>query len=234
MRARSTAVLTTVALVLAACGGDDGAGPLDRPAEVDTGSLEETRDQVADALEEAGIDPDALDGLDLDDIDPENLDLDELQGELDEFISGFGGDGGGTVVLGDVTYTVVADVCLAFADAITVDGPAQGSDGSVAWISVDRDISTRDEMLEFMDEDMVDLVFGDADVLDSANVTVAVGATGRFDDGDEQWDASSGLGFGAEDLEYRLEGTRFTATGTAMNWDSMGEERAISVDVACD
>jgi hypothetical protein len=275
----------TLAITMAACGGDDD-GPLgdatDPPTADDTDPADDEAetgpppeapapDEQPDSpdapdspdgpdlgdLGDLGIDLDELaelgidlsdleemlgnlDGIDFENFDPET-DLAELFEGLDDFISGFGGDGGGTVTVDGVTYQVESDSCITFGDDFFMDGPAAGSDGSQAWVVVSRDITTRADMEDFMDEAMLDNLFGDSDVLDEAYVEVHVGSTSRFDFTDDQpsWNAmsDSGWAFGDGIIEFQMTGNGIRGAGQAEDQNGVaaewGETVPIEFEVGC-
>lgn len=261
--------LAALGLVVAACGGDDSDSVLDRigtpqqpesapdepgtdtPADdpVEAPSAPATPEQLGEVLDELGLDLDDLSdlGIDLGDLgdldlsDLENLDLEELFGGLDDFISGFGGDGGGVVTVAGVRYEITSDSCVTFGPEFYMDGPAQGSDGSVAWIDASRSIATRTEMAEFLDESMLDMMFGDADEVDELYLGIQVGATGRFDFVDDQpnWTAGSDSGFavGIGVVEFEFFGNGVRGAGEAHDSNliatGFGETVPIEFEFAC-
>lgn len=241
MRRSALAVsVAALGLVVAACGGDDSGSVLDR-----VGSPPQEPEAADDGSDAGGpvaapVDPDAVEEL-LDGIDLDDLDLDEMFEDLDEFISGFGGDGGGVVTVAGVRYELVSDSCISFGPDFYLDGPAEGSDGSTAWIDASRNISTRDDLREFMDDAMLDRMFGDADTIDEFFIDVRVGATGRFDFIDDQpnWTATSESGFvfgdGIVEFEFFGNGVRGAGQATDSNGVAadFGETVPIEFEVAC-
>ncbi|CAN5553819.1 hypothetical protein BH23ACT3_BH23ACT3_04720 [soil metagenome] len=240
---RRTPVLALAAaasLVLAACGGDDAG-----PAGAESGDLPRA---VQEALESGDLE--ALQDLDIDleDFDPENFDhenfdedaADDLMRSADEMISSFGGDGGGTVTVDGVTYTVEADVCISFGDDLTVDGPAQGSDGSVAWVSVNYSVTQRSDMEEFVDESLLDTIFpAGVDTISEFSVEVDVGQTSRMDSNDDQpsWNAIDSSMFSVGELDYELGSGSARGSGLAEDGNGVaaafGETAPIEFDVGC-
>lgn len=250
--------VAALALVFAACGGDDSDSVLDRvgaPADTSDDGETATSDEpdtggpglpvptdageLQDRLAELGIDLDELG--DLGDLDLDDLDLEELFGDLDDFVSGFGGDGGGVVTVAGVRYEMTSDSCLSFGTDFFIDGPAQGADGTVAWIDANRSVSTRDDLREFMDDAMLDRMFGDADQIDELFIDVRVGATGRFDFNDDQpnWTATSDSGFVFGDgiVEFEMVGNGVRGAGEATDSNAVaadfGETVPIEFDLAC-
>jgi hypothetical protein len=237
-RSKIFAVSVSIAALVAACGGDDdgGSGPLGAPGADDPAAIP---DDVNQALDDAGIDLDDLENLDLDDL--ENLDLDELTADLDDFASSFGGDGGGTITVAEVTYTVEADVCFVFPGDFTLDGPATGSDGSMAWVDASYSITTREDMAEFVDESQLEFLFPDGtDELVDMTVSVNVGQTGRFESVEDQpaWSAYGGdvIDLGLElDWEFTGSGLRGSGEATDDNYVAVqfGESVPIEFDIGC-
>lgn len=250
--ALSAAVL---GLVVAACGGDDAGSSLeqvgiqpDAPETADEPGAPadpaENGDQpglpippdaaeLEELLDELGIDPDEL---------GDDVDLDELLEELDGFISSFGGDGSGVVTVAGTRYEMTSDSCVAFGDDFYIDGPAQGSDGSFAWIDASRSVSTRDDMREFMDEAMLDRMFAESDTLDELFLEVRVGATSRFDfvDDEPNWSSTSEslftFGEGIVEFEFVGDGIRGAGEATDSNGVALdfGQTVPIEFDLSCD
>lgn len=238
-RPKIFAIVASAALVLAACGGDDnGSGPIDRPTDVPSG--DEIPADVREMLDDAGIDLDDLEALS--DMDPDDFDLESMMDDMDEFVSSMGGgDGGGTVTVGDVTYTVDADVCIAFGDDFSLDGPAVGSDGSTAWVDAYYSITTREEMADYMDDSQLDLLFRDgADEFTDMSLSVSLGQTGRFDFVEDQpsWSVYGGdmIDFGLE-LDWEFTGNSLRGSGEATDDNyvalDFGETVPIQFDVGC-
>jgi hypothetical protein len=241
-----------VSLIVGACGGDDGGGPGGgSPSGGSPIGDTELPAEARAALDELGIDPDDLgnlenlEDLDLENFDPENFDpsdLDEMMEGLDEFISSMGGgDGGGTVTVDGVTYTVDADLCMSFGDELAIDGPAVGSDGSDAWVEANYGITRREDLVDFMDENQLSFLFPDGvDELVDMNVSVYVGQTSRFDFVEDQpaWSAYGGDAFdmGLE-LDWEFTGNSLRGSGEATDDNyvalDFGESVPIQFELGC-
>ena len=223
---------------------DDSPEPRDTP---EPGEVPDLGDLDLDELAELGIDLSELEDMlgNLDDFDFENFDpetdLEGLFEGLDDFMSGFGSDGSGTVTVAGVTYQVQSDSCITFGDDFFMDGPGIGSDGSEAWVVVSRDITTRSDMEDFMDEAMLDTLFGDSDVMDSMYLEVHVGSTSRFDFNDDQpsWNAMSddGFAFGDGIVEFQATGNGLRGAGEATDQNGVaadwGETVPVEFEVSC-
>lgn len=251
MRARTTiVVIAALSLPLAACGGDDSGGSVDvdGPAEAATGlpggdadgSDIDLPDDAQEMLDELGID---LDDLDLSDIEGlDDLDLDSMFEGLDDMMTGLaGGDGAGVITVDGVAYTIDADICYIGQSEFMFDGPAVGADGSQGWASVTYSVTTRDEMREFVDDDMIEFMFPeDSDTLVDFDVEVRVGATGRFDYSDDQyaWNAYGGdFLFGDAVVTYEVSGNTIRGSGQAEDSNYVdsdwGDTVPIEFEVSC-
>lgn len=228
---RSALAIASLGLVLTGCGGDDGDPVADRvgtPAEPPAEASSSDQDPSTG-------DP----GLP---VPPDADDLDELMEDFDDLVSGFGSDGGGVVTVAGVRYDMVSDSCISVGSEFFLDGPAQGSDGTVAWIDASRSISTRDDLEEFMDDAMLDMLFGEGDELDEFFIDVRVGATGRFDFDDDQpnWSATSDSGFAFGDgiVEFEFVGNGIRGAGEATDSNGValdfGQTAPIEFELACD
>ncbi len=211
------ALVSLVALVplatLAACssGGDDGL-VLDGPADAGTPA-----DGGASAVPPTAPDEGPRPTLD----DPDDLDIGDL--DLGDLGSTRMGEGTATVTVGPVTYTGEAQICVADPTSFTFSGPATGSDGSQAWVDVDRTLLTRAEAEEYFDEATVEFLLGDADVLDDTAVSVTLGRTEMLGSGpDDQplWEAFAGsLG---DDMEVEVDGSALRGVGSIRDLHGVG------------
>ena len=245
----AVAGVAAISLVLAACGGDDGGGPgAGAPSDGSPIVDSDLPAEAQEALDELGIDLDDLDDLadldldDLENIDLDDLDLDEMMEGMDEFISSMGGgDGGGTVTVDDVTYTVDADLCMAFGDDFALDGPAVGSDGSDAWVDANYGITRREDMADFMEESQLSIIFPDGvDELIDMSVSVNVGQTSRFGvvDDEPSWSTYGGDMFDMGlDLDWEFTGNSLRGSGEATDDNyvalDFGETVPIQFELGC-
>jgi hypothetical protein len=234
------ALAAAASLVFAACGGDDAG-----PAGAESGDLPRA---VQEALEDGDLEALRDLDIDLDDFDPENFDpedfdedtIDDLVRSADEMLSSLGGDGGGTVTVDGVTYTLEADMCIAYGDELTLDGPAQGSDGSVAWVSVNYSVTQRSDMEDFVDESVLDTMFPPGvDTISDFSVEVDVGQTNRMESNDDQpsWNATDSSMSSVGELDYEVGGGSARGSGQAEDWNGVaadfGETAPIEFDVGC-
>lgn len=208
-------LLVSAALALAGCGGDDASST------------------DADATESTA--PAAV----LGDAD----DLEEMQESVQDAAADFNtGEGGGTVTVAGVTYTVEAEICIVQQPDVSIEGPAVGSDGSHGWVSVNRSITSREDMVAIMGEDTVQLVFGDAETIDDASVDLSLGQTDMFgtdaDDSQASWTASSGAAsVDNSSLNVEPTATGLVGSGEAVDENGVavpyGELVPIEVEVGC-
>lgn len=252
-RIPSLLAAAALALGLAAC-GDDDSSPIDDAADTgDTAVDDAPTDGGSGATGDDGdelpgdlgdLDPDELADLDIDlgDLEDFDGDLEEMMEGADDMISAMGGEGGGTVTVDGVTYEVRSDSCIAMGESFFLDGPGIGSDGTEAWVVVSRDISTREELEEFLDESMVDTMLPEGqDQLDEMYVEVHVGSTSRFEFADDQpsWNAMSEGGFAFSDavVDFEVTGDGLRGSGQAEDMNQIetefGETVPVEFDVAC-
>lgn len=243
---RIPSLLAATALVfgLAAC-GDDDSSPIDEAADEapadDGDAADDAPDDLPDELP-GDIDPDELAEMDLDDLEDLDVDMEEMLEGADDMLESMGGDGGGTVTVDGLTYEVRSESCIAMGESFFFDGPGVGADGTEAWVVVSRDISTREELEEFLDESMVDNMLPEGqDQLDEMYVEVHVGSTSRFEFADDRpnWNAMSEGGFAFSDAVVDFEVTDGGLRGSGQAEDvngietEFGETVPIEFDVAC-
>jgi hypothetical protein len=133
------------------------------------------------------------------------------------------GEGAARVTVGGVAYEAEAQICIAEPSSFTFSGPATGSDGTAAWVEVDRSVLTRAEAEENFDEATVDLLLGDADLLDDTSIAVTVGRTELLAGGpvdQPAWEAYAGsIG---DDLDVEIDGGTLRATGVVRDVHGIG------------
>jgi len=205
---RLVAALAVILLVAAAC-GDDGEGGASSPFGGDDDLPDDIRDQVDDILGD----------IQSGDLDPEDI-VADAENVAEDFLENFSSDGGGTVEVHGETIDFVAELCFAGQGDFTAEGLGAASDGTPVWVSISFSEDTREEMEEFMDENTVDLMFGDADVLINRDVTVDFGRDKLFasaPDDQPSFSASSSTGgFGGPgELEMDLDGSSASGSGQA-------------------
>lgn len=216
---------SSVAIALAACGGDDG-GPVGAPGP-----------DGVDAPESPADIDDIGDIDDIDDIGDAREMADDLADDLDEAVSGMGGEGGGEITIGDVTYAFEADMCLSEPDLV-MDGPVVGSDDSAGWANVSVSVMTREMMSDAVggDERALDALFPDgADVTEEVTLTVDIGRTGRMDSGgedDPRWMANaSSTRDGSIDYETFDGGVR--GSGEIFSGELGMDVESLEFEVSC-
>jgi hypothetical protein len=234
------AIATSVTLAGCSSGGaDEGGLVLDGPADAGVPAVDPADPMVTAP---APIDPLPNDTAPSDTLPSETLPGDTVPmdtGTSDapttepadppdaEDLAGLGdtriGEGEARVVIGGVTYEAEAQICIAEPSSFTFSGPAAGSDGTAAWVEVDRSVLTRAEAEENFDEDTVDLLLGDADLLDDTSVAVTVGRTELLAGGpvdQPAWEAYAGsIG---DDLDVELDGGTLRATGVVRDVHGIG------------
>jgi hypothetical protein len=214
---------SSVAIALAACGGDDG-GPSGVPG--------------PDGIDAPDPPADIDDIGDIGDIGDAQDMVEEMTDDLDEMASGMGGDGGGEISIGDVTYGFEADMCLSQQGDLTMDGPVTGSDGSTGWANVSLSVITREAMAEAVgdDERALDAIFPDGvDATEEMTLSVDIGRTGRMDSGgddDPRWFANaSTTRDGSVDYETFDGGVR--GSGEIFSGELGTDVAPLEFEVAC-
>lgn len=226
MRIRMLSVgLALVALVVAGCGddggpsfadvaggggGDDGAGLTGNPDIDDLlGDLD-----VGDLLEDlqSGGDPSEA--------------LGDLMESAEDLAESFGDDGAGTIEIDGETIDFTSEVCFAGFGDFTIEGLGAAADGTPVWVSISHSVQSRQELLEFMDEEMVDLVYGDADPIIESSIGVDFGRGEMFassPDDQPSFQAASGGFVGPEvsvDIVVSDSGARGSGVATDNNFVS--------------
>jgi hypothetical protein len=205
----SGTVILAMALLASSC-GDDGGSPAS-PFDNRGGDQPPDAAEIFDELSNGEIDlGDLVDG-DLGDID-----LDELTDNTGDFLEGITGDGGGTVEVNGDTISFTSEICFAGQGDFVVEGGGETGDGTPAWVSINHTVDPRSELVEFLGEDTVQLIYGDADPIVESNIQIDYGRSDLFSgsvDGQPNFQADSSLGFG--EIEIRLDGSSASGAGQA-------------------
>jgi len=206
------------------------------PALVALGACSDDDDPVLDLSGPAEVDTDGTGSVAVG--DPAVSSTDVASGDLSERDPGSlapGADNGGTVTVDGVTYTIEPEICIAEAPNVAVEGLGTAPDGTVAWVSVNRAVTRREDVTGVMDPQTITRLFGDKDEIDEIAVSVDVGKTEPVGEpsGDQpSWAAGAGV-LQPGDLVVSPTTTGITATGTAT--DALGDGRTspIELDVGC-
>ncbi len=186
------AAILGLGLVLASC-GDDG-------------------DNVSPAQPQ-------LDGLpgQLDDL--ENLDTIE---ELEDLVESFSGSGSGTVEINDTTITFTSEQCIAFQNDLSIEGPGTTSDGDPAWVRISHTVDSRAELAEFLDEELLEQLYGDAETIVDASLDIDYGRTELLGSGAyDQPSFSASSSVGTDEMQVEVSGSSIQGTGTAADYNGI-------------
>jgi hypothetical protein len=206
-----TTMLFLAALFLAvaasACGDDGGdvsTSPFgaggDRPSDAD---------EILDDLGAGDILDDLADG------EFDESSLDDLMESAQDMAESFGGSGSGTVEINGDTIDFTSEVCFAGQGSFTIEGGGETSDGTPVWVSIDQSTESREDMEEFMSEEMLDSMFGDADTMTNASVMVEYGRSELFGSGpDDMPDFQSFSNDQLADSELTMELSDNGASGS--------------------
>lgn len=212
------------ALVAAGCGGDDGGsfGDIADSDSGDSGGFGDSGDLPDDVQDLLGdVDVDEI----LDDIqsgeDPSDA-LGDLMENAEDLAESFADDGSGTIEINGDTIDFTSSICFAGFGDFTIEGGGKTSDGTPVWVSISYSEQSREEMLEFMDEEMVDLVYGDADPIIDSSVSVEYGRAEMFASGsDDQPDfRATGGGFAGPNESVDIQVSDSGAQGSGVATDN--------------
>ncbi len=244
-------VLFAFTLIAAACGDDGGGSPFIQSAAQSDGAGGDNPVTPGDVLEQLGdgdLDLEALangnlDGLDLGDLNLEELangnldglDLGEiLQGDFGEssledlmesaqnLAESFASSGAGSIQINGDTINFTSDLCTNFSGDFSIEGAGTTGDGTPVWVSISYSSQARQELVDLMGEDTVQLVYGDADPIISNNVDVNYGQTDLFGSGPDDmpsFSASSGQGEAGSELIIEVNGNSARGSGAAIDWN---------------
>jgi len=209
MTKRIIAAAVALAFLAAGC-GDDGASPIGpggagAPTPDDLG---ETTSEILENLADGSLDPG---------------DLDDLMENAQDLAESFGASGSGTVSINGDTIAFTSELCFGGQGDFTIDGPGVTSDGSAVWVSIDHSQDSRAEMAEFMDEELITTVYGDADPIVDSNISLDYGRTELFGgsiDGQPSFNASAGT-LGQEDMAISIDGQTASGSGSATDFNGV-------------
>jgi len=201
--------LVAVMMFAAGCGGDDGGA---RSAagfganEGDESLPSDVEDMVGDMVEEI------MEGGDVEDVVEDAMESAEAMAEA------FGGDGTGRVEIFDETIDFVSEICISSFGSFVIEGLGETSDGTPVWVSIDSSVESREQLLEFLDEEMVETLYGDAETIRSASVSVDFGRSELFGgapDDQPEFTASIDYFVGEAELILEVSGSSVSGSGQA-------------------
>lgn len=160
-----------------------------------------------------------LDGL------PAQLDgLDTIE-ELEDLAESLSGSGTGTVDINGTTITFTSDQCIAFQDDLSIEGPGTTSDGDPAWVRISHTVDSRAELAEFIEEELLQQLYGDAETIVDAAIDIDYGRTELFGSGAyDQPSFSASTSVGTDDMQVEVSGSSIQGTGTAVDYNGIAGE----------
>jgi hypothetical protein len=212
-------VVLTFTLVAAACGSDGSGSPFGPPGE-QGGSDAVTRGDIVEELFDGN-----LDGIDLGDLANGNFDessLEDLMESAQDLAENFANPGSGTIRINGDTINFTSELCTAFQDSFSIEGAGTTGDGTPVWVSISSSKESRQDLVEFMGEDTVQLVYGDADPVISNNVAVNYGQTDMFGRGPDDMpslSASLDQGVAGSEMVIEVTGDSARGSGSATDWN---------------
>lgn len=211
---RRQALFTTaliLALLATGCGDDDGGSAALSGVE---GAA--TPEEVDNAID------DAVEGV-LDDLADGSLDETDLEGLMDsaqDMAESFGDSGSGTVTINDDTIEFTSEICFAGQGDFTIDGAGTSGDGTPVWVSISQSVDSREELLEFFDEAMLDQLYGDADPIIESSMSLEYGKAELFGSGpDDLPDFEASSAFTNNQIEMTVDGQTATGSGEASDFN---------------
>ena len=195
-------------LLAAACGGDGGsAGSPFAPG----------NNQPVDAS-------DILGDLENGNVELEDL-LESTQESAQERAEGLFVSGSGTVEINGDTINFTSEACYvgrggpSIRGDFSVEGPGSTGDGTPVWVSISRNVTSRAELAEFLDEDTLQNRFGDADQTIESSLQLSYGKTEIF--GSAPFDMPT---FNADssyldraEIEFEVNGNEARGSGRAVD-----------------
>ena len=224
MRRIGKLLVVLVALVLgaSACGDDGGGGASPLGGGGDGGD-------DTSALEDVG-DADSIDDI-----------IEDAVDTAEDFLDGAPSEGGASITVDGVTYTSSdPQFCVFQGDEVLFEGLAEGSDGTSGWLVIGRSVETREELLEFFDEAIVDNMVDENGISETAGVALDVGRTelvASVPDDQPAFDASVNSGFGQADFTFDHDGNRMSGEGEIADFNAVavefGSKLPFSFEVSC-
>ena len=210
---RLTTAVLVFGLMLAGCGDDGGGASPFGPGGVQPGN-DDIDSSVGDLLE------------DLSDGSLDSTDLGDLMENAENMAESFGDSGAGTVSINGDTIEFTSEICFSGQGDFTIEGAGTTGDGTPVWVSISQSVDSRDELAEFIDDDMMDSIYGDADPIIANDFSVEYGRTELFGSGPDDmpdFSASSGT-IGQDDMEMTVEGQSASGRGSAADYNYVAGE----------
>lgn len=153
------------------------------------------------------------------------LDLGEVIEGSTDFLEGLTGSGGGTVEIYGDTIEFTSDICFAGQGDFTIEGLGATGDGTPVWVSISQNIDSRAEVIGFLGEDTVQLIYGDADPIIENDLAVEYGRSEIFGPGaDDLPDFTATTGGGQEQIDIAVNGSSANGSGAAVDFNFVAGE----------
>lgn len=208
-----TVAVLTLGLALAGCGDDSGGASPFGPGGAPTGDGD-IDSSVGDLLD------------DLSDGSLDSTDLGDLMETAENMAESFGDSGAGTVSINGDTIEFSSEICFSGQGDFTIEGAGTTDSGVPVWVSISRSVDSREDLAEFMGDDMVEMVYGDADPIVADEFSVEYGRTEMFGSGSEDmpdFHASSGT-IGQDEMQMSVDGQSASGSGAAADYNYVAGE----------
>ena len=199
-----------VALIAAACGDDDGNPQTQAQAEVQA-EAEDLLEGLQEGLEEGES--------------PEDL-VEDAEAAAEDLLEGMGAtEGSGVMEIHDETIEVATELCFSAQGDFRAAGAGTAADGTPVWVSVDYTEDSREELAEFLDEQMLDTLYGDADPVITQSIAVDFGRADLFGtaaDDQPSFGADSTLTVAeGVSVEISVDGQSASGSGLAADYNTV-------------
>lgn len=213
-----------LALALAGCGDDGGAEVFGPGAAGNPGGADDAVNDILEDLADGSFD---------------EGDLEDLTDAAQDMAESFGDSGAGTVSINGDTIEFTSEICFAGQGDFTIEGAGTASDGTPVWVSIDRSEETREELAEYLDENTLELLYGDAETIITSQLTLEYGKSELFGDAPDDlpdFDASNVVA-GEDSIEIVVDGQSATGSGSATDFNGIagefGERFDFTFSAAC-
>ena len=205
---RFVLAMLAVAVIAAACGDDDGDPQAQSEAQAEA---EDLLENLQEGLEEGES--------------PEDL-VEDAEAAAEDFLEGMGAsEGSGVMEIHGETIEFATELCFSAQGDFSAAGAGTAADGTPVWVSVDYTEDSREELAEFLDEQMLDTLYGDADPVITQSIAVDFGRADLFGtaaDDQPSFGADSTLTVAeGVSVEISVDGQSASGSGLAADYNTV-------------
>ena len=205
-----------ISVLIAACGSDGDEPGLAERLGNDRGG---DSPDVSDLLDE-----DAAGDL-VDDIlsgeDPSEA-IADLSDSAESMMRSFSEEGSGRVEIHGQVIEFTSDLCFSDAGDFSIEALGEADDGTPVWVTISHSVDSREELEEYFEEEMLEMLYGDAELIIETSVDVDFGREELFGgnpDDQPSFSSRSGTIDDSGQITIDISGSSVSGEGVAQDYN---------------